>query len=266
LALRFEESTVLLTGATGGIGQAIARALHARGAKLILTGRRAAVLNDLSAELGERVEVVPADLADREQVRSLGERPGIDVLVANAALPAAGRLSTFEPDEVDRALEVNLRAPIQLTLQLLPAMLERGSGHLVYVCSMAGKVASGGASVYSGTKFGLRGFAFALSEELRGTEVGVTSVFPGFIRDAGMFADSGVKLPWGTGTRTPEDVAAAVIAGIEKNRAEIDVAPFSFTSGARIFGVSPSILSAITRALGASGVSAAFEEGQRGKR
>ena len=83
-------------------------------------------------------------------------------------------------------------------------MLERGSGHLVYVSSLAGKVASAGSSVYSATKFAVRGFGYSLSEELRGTGVGVTTVFPGFIRDAGMFHESGAKLPRGVGTRTPE--------------------------------------------------------------
>jgi short-subunit dehydrogenase len=258
--------TVLVTGATGGIGRAIARALHARGATLILTGRREDVLGELSTELAGRVEVVAADLASPEDVRALGDRSNIDVLVANAGLPAAGRLASFDAEEIDRALDVNLRAPIQLTLQVLPGMVERGSGHLVYISSLAGKVASAGSSVYSATKFGLRGFAYSLREELRGTGVGVTSVFPGFIRDAGMFADSGASLPRGVGTRTPEDVALAVIEGIERNRAEIDVAPLSLSSGAKIFGVAPGTMSAITRALGASELSATLEERQRAKR
>jgi uncharacterized protein len=266
MSVRLGDSTVLLTGASGGIGHAIARALHGRGANVILTGRRAEVLDDLRAELADRVEVVAADLARPEDCTLLGQRAGIDVLVANAGLPAAGRLQTFSPEEIDRAIDVNLRAPMQLALALLPSMLERGSGHLVFVSSLAGKVASGGSSVYNATKFGLRGFGFALYEELRGSGVGVTTVFPGFIRDAGMFAESGAKLPRGVGTRTPEQVAKAVVEGIERNRAEIDVAPFSLSSGARVFGAAPSVMSAITRVLGASEVSAALEEGQKAKR
>ena len=85
---------------------------------------------------------------------------------------------------------MNLRAPVQLARALLPGMRERGSGHLVFISSLSGKMASAGASIYNATKFGLRGFGFALNEELRGTGVGSTTVFPGFIRDAGMFADS----------------------------------------------------------------------------
>ena len=163
----------------------------------------------------------------------------IDVLVANAALPASGRLDSFSPEEIDRALDVNLRAPMQLARALVPHMVERGTGHLVFISSLSGKFASAGASVYNATKFGLRGFGFALHEELRGTGVGVTTVFPGFIREAGMFADSGVELPRGVGSRRPEDVARAVITGIDKDRAEVDVAPRSLAFGARMFGFAP---------------------------
>jgi short-subunit dehydrogenase len=264
--VKLEGRTALLTGATGGIGRAIAHALHGRGASVILTGRRVDVLEDLRRELGDRVEVVGADLANKPDVERLAERTDVDVLVANAALPAAGRLTTFSARDLDRAIDVNLRAPMQLTLALLPGMLERGVGHLVFVSSLAGKVASGGSSVYSATKFGIRGFGYSLAEELRGTGVGTTTVFPGFIREAGMFHESGTKLPRGVGTRTPGDVAEAVLEGIEKGRAEIDVAPFSLSSGAKLFGVSPPVMSRITRLLGADRVSEALETGQKDKR
>jgi short-subunit dehydrogenase len=266
MSVSLQNSKALVTGATGGIGHAIARTLHARGASLILTGRRTELLDGLATELGDRVEVAAADLANPADVKRLGAMAGIDVLVANAAVPAAGRLTTFSDEEVDRAVDVNLRAPMQLALALLPGMLDRGSGHLLFVSSTAGKVGSAGSSVYSATKFGLRGFGYSLSQELRDTGVGVTTVFPGFIREAGMFAESGTKLPRGAGTRTPDQVASAVVEGIEKNRAEIDVAPFLFSAGAKLFGVSPPVLSRITRALGGDGVSDQLETGQRNKR
>src|SRR5277367_12896 len=107
-------SRVLLTGASGGIGQAIARGLRARGAQLVLTGRRVDVLEPLAEELGGTALAV--DLSDADEVRALPESAGrIDILVANAALPATGRLDTFTENQIARAMAVNLLAPIELT-------------------------------------------------------------------------------------------------------------------------------------------------------
>ena len=134
---------VLLTGASGGIGKAIARALHERGARVIVTGRRTDALEELRAELGGDTTVLDADLADRDAVRALVERAGpLDALVANAALPASGRVDSFTPEEIDRALDVNLRAPMQLARALQPGMVERGRGHMVFVSSLSGKVST----------------------------------------------------------------------------------------------------------------------------
>ena len=159
-------STVLLTGATGGIGHAIARALHERGGQLILTGRRTEVLEPLAAELGARTLAV--DLSDPAEIdRLIAEAGEVDILVANAALPASGRLETFTMQEIDRALDVNLRAPIALAHALLPAMIARRSGHLLFMSSLAGKAATPGTAIYNAAKFGLRGFASALRADLR---------------------------------------------------------------------------------------------------
>jgi len=260
-------SRALITGATGGIGAAIARALHARGATVVLSGRQADVLERLSAELGERAEVLVADLADRETVDTLPERVGkVDVLVANAALPASGPLTGFEPNQIDRALDVNLRAPIQLSRALAPSMKERGFGHLVFISSLSGKASSAGSSLYSATKFGLRGFALGMREDLDGSGVGVTTVFPGFIRDAGMFHDSGAKLPRFVGTRTPEQVAKAVARGIEREKLEIDVAPLGLRLGAAAAGVAPAAVGAVQRRFGAGDIAANIARGQESKR
>ena len=105
-----------------------------------------------------------------------------------------------------------------------------------------------------------------LGDELRGTGVGVTTVFPGFIRDAGMFHDAKTKLPPGVGTRTPDDVARAVLKGIDTGRAEIDVAPLSLASGARIFGLAPGLVTGINRRLGSVALADELAEGQRDKR
>jgi short-subunit dehydrogenase len=258
---------VLVTGATGGLGGAIARALHARGAQLVLSGRREELLEKLRASLSERAEVLPADLAEPDGPARLAEAAGaVDVLVANAALPASGRIEDFDPDQIDRALAVNLRAPIQLTRALLPGMLERGRGHVVLVSSLSGKVASARSAIYSATKFGLRGFAAGLREDAEESGVGVTVVFPGFVSDAGFFAESGVKLPRWVGTRTPEHVAAAVVRGVEQERAELDVAPLSLRLGTRISELAPVTAARVQRRLGSERIADALADAQRDKR
>ena len=260
---------VLLTGATGGIGRAIAKALHDRGAYLMLSGRREDVLRELVTELGgsARSEAVPADLTSETAARDLVARAGrVDILIANHALPASGRLDDYAQDELDRALDVNFKAPIHMSHALVPQMVERGSGHLVFISSIAGKVASGGGSLYSATKFGLRGFATALHDELERDGVGVTTVFPGFISDAGMWADTGLELRKGVSTRTPEQVAEAVVKGIETNRSEIDVAPLTLRAGAWGAGISQSAVQRIQRLAGSEGMARSMAEAQRDKR
>src|SRR5215212_588415 len=266
--MRIEGSRILLTGATGGLGRTIAGALHERGAHVLLSGRREEVLAEVVDALGgDRAEALPADLSSPETARDLAERAGrVDVLVANHALPASGRLDEYSVEDLDRALDVNFKAPIHLTHALLPQMLERAGGHLVFISSMAGKVASGGGSLYSATKFGLRGFATALHDELRDDGVGVTTVFPGFISDAGMWADTGLELRKGVGTRSPEQVAMAVVQGIEKNRSEIDVAPLSIRAGGWAAGVSQSAVQRIQRAAGSQDLAERMAEAQRVKR
>ncbi len=259
--------TALVTGATGGIGNAIAHALHQRGARVLLSGRRRDALDELAASLGGRAEVLVADLADRHGPARLAEAAGaVDVLVANAALPASGRVEDFDHDQIDRALDVNLRAPMQLTRALLPGMLERGRGHVVFVSSLSGKAASPRSGIYSATKFGLRGFAAGLREDVEPLGIGVTVVFPGFVSDAGLFADSGVKLPPWVGTRTPEQVAAAVVSGIERERAEVDVAPLGLRLGTRIAGLAPVTAARVQRRLGSARIADALAEAQRDKR
>jgi short-subunit dehydrogenase len=257
----------LVTGASGGIGAAIARELHARGATVLLSGRRGDVLEQLAAELGERATVVPADLSSSEGVRALAEAAAdVDVLVANAALPGSGRLETFTPEEIDRTIDVNLRAPVQLARELVPRMVERGSGHAVFICSMSGKIPTGGGSVYSATKFGLRGFAAALRDELHRTGVGVTTVFPGFVSEAGLFAETGIKLPPYVRLRSPRQVAQAVLRGIERGRAEIDVAPLPMRLSGWLAGIAPDQVAAVGRRLGSREVAERLAERQRLKR
>jgi len=219
--------TALLTGATGGLGRAIAKALAGRGATLVLSGRKADALEALAAELpGEGHRSLPSDLAEPGAAEKLAaEAAEVDVLVANAGLPGTGLLTDFTPEEVKRALRVNLEAPMLTAQALFPAMVERGSGHLVFISSLSGKAASPRSSIYNATKFGLRGFALGLRIDLGSKGVGVSLISPGFIREAGMFADSGAKPPPGMGTGTPQQVGAAVVKAIERDKVEVAVAP-----------------------------------------
>jgi short-subunit dehydrogenase len=263
--MHLDGSRVLLTGATGGIGHAIARSLSAAGAHLVLTGRRTDVLTGLAGEL--RAELIAADLADRAAVDELIAVTGqVDILIANAALPAAGAVLDFTQDQIDRALEVNLRAPIALARALAPAMLERRRGHFVFVSSLSGVAAGPATAIYSATKFGLRGFAHGFRQDLHGTGVGVSVVLPGFIRDAGMFADSGTQLPRGVRTSSPEDVAGGVVKAIVRDKAEVVVAPRELHAGALIAAVAPGVAAQVQRRAGGNQIAHDLAGGHRDKR
>ena len=258
-------SSVLLTGATGGIGHAIARAVHGAGGSLLVTGRRAEVLEPLAAEVGGRATAV--DLAQRDQVDRLLEEAGdVDVLVANAALPASGDIMDFSVEEIDRALEVNLRAPMVLSRVLGERMAARGRGHIVLISSLSGKSGQAQSSIYSATKFGLRGFGQGLRGDLAPRGVGVSVVFPGFIRDAGMFHESGARLPKGVGTSTPDQVAAGVIRAITQDKGEVDVAPIGMRAGSTFASIAPTFSAKVAKKLGGDKVTEQLVAGQADKR
>lgn len=255
---------VLLTGASGGIGQTLAEALAERGALVTLTGRRAEALQVLADRIGGAA--IAADLADRASVQELLEQlPRVDVLIANAGLPASGLIADYSVDEIDRALDVNLRAPIVLAKALSPQMISRGRGHLVFMSSLSGKSASGRMALYGATKFGLRGFALGLREDLREHGVGVSTVFPGPIRDAGMIADTDVRLPR-IGTRTARAVAEATLRAINDDVAEVTVAPWALRAATLLGSLAPELSAALQRNTGGSKIMAALSDGQQAKR
>jgi uncharacterized protein len=227
----------------------------------VLSARQVDVLESLAAETGGRV--VPCDLADRAAVERLAQEAGpVDVLVANAGVSVAGRVETSSVAEIDRVLDVNLRAPIVLARLLCEGMAERGGGHIVFISSLNGKLGTPRTSLYAATKFGLRGFAQSLREDLRPKGVGVSTIFPGFIRDAGMFHDSGAKLPAYVGTKTPEDVARAVVRAIERDRGEIDVAPVGLRVGTALGAIAPEVAATVTRKFGATKITDQYEDAQ----
>jgi short-subunit dehydrogenase len=260
--------TTLLTGATGGLGRAIATALAARGATLVLSSRKADALAEMAAALpGDGHRTLPADLAESGAAIALAEEAGaVDILVANAGLPASGRMEDFNSNEIERALRVNLEAPMLLAHALIPGMAERGYGHLVFVSSLAGKSPSPRTAVYNATKFGLRGFSLGLRADLQRGGVGSSIVAPGFIRDAGMLADAGAKPPPGLGTSTPRAVGDAVVRAIEQDKAEITVAPRHQRALAHLALASPSLAVRATAAGTGQKAAADIASGQRRKR
>ena len=239
--------SVLLTGASSGLGPHIARRLRAEGARLVLSARNGAALESLAAKLGD-ARAIPADLSRRGEAERLAREAGrVDVLVSNAGIPGSGRLDDFAVEEIDRALDVNLRAGIILARLLLPGMLARRSGQLVFMASMAGHVASPRTSLYNATKFGLRGFALALRLELAGSGVGVSLVSPTYVSEAGMWAETGQKAGAIVGEVTPAEVAEAVLKAIHRNRREIQEAPPTSVVGARLGNLFPGLLERATR-------------------
>ena len=227
-----------------------------RGATLVLSGRKAEALEQLAAELPGEHRVAPADLAEPGAAEKLATEAGaVDVLVANAGVGGAGLLEDFAPEEVSRALRVNLEAPMLMAQALSPGMVERGSGQLVFICSLNGKAGTPRGSLYCATKFGLRGFALALRTDLLTKGVGVSLVSPGFIREAGMFADAGAKPPPPLGTSSPEQVGAGVVTAIERDKLEVVVAPAVDRFMTHVALVSPSI--AVRAQRGSTGQKAA---------
>ena len=268
--MELEGKRVLISGATGGLGRAIAQRLAGEGALLILSSRKGDELARLAEALpggADRHSAIVADLAEPGGAEALVERAGdLDGLVANAALPATGRLENFSSEEVQRALRVNFESPILMARALGPKLAEKGQGHLVFIASLAGKVGSPRSSLYNATKFGVRGFVFGLREDLHPHGVGVSVVSPGFVREAGMFADSGAKPPPGLGTTTPDKVAEAVERAIRTDRNEITVAPMRQRFLTEFGYRHPEFAARVQRRGGADKIAEELASGQSDKR
>lgn len=250
--MQIRGSKVLLTGASGGLGGAIARELARRGADLVLTARSTEVLEELAKDIG--ASVVVADLSDREDVMRLcGLMDDIDVLVANAGVGGDGTILDTDTEQIDFVLDVNLRAPMVMATEFARRRTAANlPGQVVMVGSLSGVVATANTGLYNGTKFGLRGYSLAVRQDLAPHGIGVSLVAPGFINSAGMFADNAIELPKGVRTKSPEDVAAGVVKAIESNPAEVYVSPPELRLSAAVGGLVPGLSEAIQRRLGVS--------------
>jgi 3-oxoacyl-[acyl-carrier protein] reductase len=176
----------LVTGATGGIGGAIARALHAQGATVTLSGTRRAALDELARNLGERVHVAEANLSDRESVEALvpaaeAAMGGLDILVNNAGVTRDNLFLRMKDEEWDAVLAVNLTAAFRLSRAAVKGMMRRRHGRIVSVGSVVGTTGNGGQGNYAASKAGLIGMTKALAAEVASRGVTANVVAPGFI-------------------------------------------------------------------------------------
>ncbi|KQW71799.1 3-oxoacyl-ACP synthase [Phenylobacterium sp. Root77] len=179
--------TALVTGATGGIGGEIAKALHAAGAHVVLSGTREAVLQDLAQQLGERTSAVPANLSDPASVDTLISRAeevtgsGIDVLVANAGITRDGLLMRMKDEDWDAVLKVNLESYFRLSRAAMRGMMKRRFGRIIGITSVVGVMGNPGQANYAASKAGMIGFSKALAQEVATRGITVNCVAPGFI-------------------------------------------------------------------------------------
>ena len=241
----FAGRTAVLTGAASGIGEQLAHGLAARGSGLVLIDRDGVRL-DAVAEAIRRdrpdaaVETLVLDLADRDAVtaaaRGIRDRhPAVGLLINNAGIALGGMFEHLTPAEFESVIDVNFRAPVLLTHELLPALLAAPGSHLVNVSSLYGLIAPPGQSAYSASKFALRGFSEVLRGELAG-RVGVTTVHPGGIRTRiAQSARVGANVPAemvGTQreafdallTYPPEKAAAEILDGVRRRKARVLIA------------------------------------------
>ncbi|HEY7280521.1 MAG TPA: SDR family NAD(P)-dependent oxidoreductase [Actinomycetota bacterium] len=245
-------AVALVTGATSGIGRAVAERLAAAGATVVAVGRDQAALDELRDRHGaapvraDLADPAEADAAADEAIRAHGR---VDVLVNDAAVGWAGPFAAMSPSELDRLVRVNLVAPIRLTRALLPEMLQRGRGHIVNVASIAGHVGVPDEAVYSATKAALVRFSESIRMELHATGVGVSVVSPGAV-DTPFFERRGRPYDRARPRKIPPGrVADAVVAAIRTGRAETFV-PGWMAFPARLRGSLPGLYRSLARRFG----------------
>ena len=214
--------TALVTGASGGIGAAIAKALHAQGATVALSGTRAEALEKLKGGLGERVHVIPCNLSIPEEVEKLvpaaeAAMGSLDILVNNAGITRDGLAMRMKDEDWAQVIDVNLTAGFRLARAAMRSMMKRRYGRIIAITSVVGATGNAGQSNYAASKAGIIGMTKALAQELASRNVTVNAIAPGFIatpmtdtlNDKQKEAIIG-KVPAGR-LGTPEDVAAATV-------------------------------------------------------
>jgi len=250
--------TIILTGASQGLGAIMARALAKAGAQLVLAARSTDKLAQLADELrgaGAKVLTVPCDVTRAEDRLTLIERTRkefgpIDVLVNNAGVEELGHYAEQDPATLERIIATNLLAPMQLTRAVLPGMLAAKKGQVVNIASLAGRTGMPYGAAYSGSKGGLAEWSISLAAELMGSGIAVTVICPGFVDGTGMFSRKETPAPKSIGASRPEDVARALLQVLHKPRVEVVVNPKPVRLLMALKALSPETALALGRRLG----------------
>jgi len=228
--MNLDNKTVIITGASSGIGFSSAKLFAKEGANVVLAARSTGKLDELETELKQydvKILKVTTDISKlsecknliKETIKSFGT---LDIIVNNAGYTSQGEFKDVELKEYDQILEVNLKAPIRLTKLALPHLLKSSSGRIINVASILGIFPIPSETVYSATKFGLRGFSYALADELVNTNVRVCLICPGpvdtpFIMD---HIDKVHDLVFSTSVSTPEEIAGLILKSAKDGKME----------------------------------------------
>ena len=227
--------TAIITGASRGLGLYIARALAAEKMNLVLAARSQKNLERVATSMGELgvgAIAVPTDVTDRSALEALvaaadAEFGGVDLLVNNAGVLVAYPYHKLAIEDIEHVLRINLNSAMLLTRLVLPGMLDRGYGHIVNLSSTAGKFGPPFDEIYAATKAGLIGFTESLRAEYKGTGVSASAICPGYVEEAGMYADgrerAGLTAPGWVGRTTPRAVARAVVKAVKRDQPEVIV-------------------------------------------
>ena len=230
LMKKLKNRVALITGASSGIGAIISQSLSNEGIEIVGVARSKVGLNktkiDIEAKGGKFHSILfdVSDISNLSELKSKVENlvGKIDILINNAGIEEYNYFQNYTLEYVQKITSVNLVAPMEITRQFLPQLI-KNSGHIVNICSLAAKKGESFNATYSATKGGLALFTDALRQELHGSGVGVSALFPGLVKDVGMYSDSQVKAPLVLGTITSKKVAKALLKAIKKNKPDVIV-------------------------------------------